>query len=50
MKFKYVYALLKRVGNSPVKALEIVIDARRGKGYARDWVAVAFKQRHSHAR
>lgn len=45
MGYTRVYGLLKATGHSPEKALEILIDARRGKRYALDWVRVCFNQR-----
>lgn len=41
------YALLKQYGFSAFKALEIMIDAKRGSAYALSFVFVAFRARHS---
>ena len=49
MKYRQVYALLKRIGHTPAKAAEIVLDASRGDEHSLRWVMVAFHQRHSHA-
>ena len=35
------YAALKAAGHSAAKAAEIVLDAKRGDKYARDWIARA---------
>ena len=40
------YALLKRAGHSPIKALEIVISASRGEEHALIWLGIIFKARH----
>lgn len=37
------YEALKIAGHSPAKALEIVIDARRGDRIAKDWIEAARK-------
>lgn len=39
--FPRTYTALKLYGFSPAKALEIILDAKRGKDYARDWVRLA---------
>jgi hypothetical protein len=44
MKYRRTYAMLKRAGFSPAKALEVVIDAKRGDRYA-----LAFIQTARHA-
>ncbi len=38
VKYKRVYAALKRVGHTPAKALELLIDASRGDRLALLWV------------
>ncbi len=38
------YATLKALGHSAAKAAEIVLDARRGDPYARQWIATASKR------
>lgn len=45
MSHPRVYALLKWLGHSPLKALEIVIAARRGDEHALAWVRVGFRLR-----
>jgi hypothetical protein len=35
------YEALKRAGNSPAKAAEIVMDAQRGCKFALHWIALA---------
>ena len=35
------YEALKSYGLSPAKAAEIVLDAKRGDQYARQWIALA---------
>ena len=37
-KYKRVYEMLKSYGFEPVKALEIIIDARRGSAHALTWI------------
>jgi hypothetical protein len=47
MTRQQVYELLKRVGHSPTKAMEIAIDYERGTKLAQQWVAVmAQEEKH----
>jgi hypothetical protein len=41
------YEALKSFGHSPVKAAEIVLDAKRGNEYARRWIALVREQEPS---
>ena len=38
-----VYAQLKAAGHSPAKAMEIMLDAKRGCTYATRWIEAACK-------
>jgi len=42
-----IYAMLKRAGHSPFKAVEIILDANRGIKHALSWVRTIFKLRHN---
>lgn len=44
-KYPRIYGLLKEAGHSAAKALEIVIDAKRGDRFARGWIGLLFKYR-----
>ena len=46
MKYKKIYNLLKQNGHTPLKAVEIILDATRGNRYSRQWIMTTFKQRH----
>lgn len=37
-QYPRIYALLKRCGHSPIKAFEILLEAKRGKRFAMDWI------------
>ena len=41
VKHQRVYEMLKRIGHTPLKALEIVIDASRGDKHALTWIRIA---------
>lgn len=41
MRYRRTYAMLKRRGLSPAKALEVIIDARRGDRYALEFIHTA---------
>lgn len=41
MTRQQVYQLMKSVGHSALKALEIAIDYERGDAHARQWVALS---------
>lgn len=45
MKYPRIYRLLKRQGHSPAKAIEMLIDAKRGDRWAVDWIKAMFKGR-----
>lgn len=45
MRHRRVYEMLKRAGHSPAKAIEILVDARRGNRHAVDWVRAIFRIR-----
>lgn len=47
MKHHRVYRLLKNAGHSPIKALEIIFDARRNDKDALTWIKVLFIARRS---
>jgi hypothetical protein len=38
-RFETDYELLKRYGHSPAKAAEIILDAKRGDMFSRNWIA-----------
>ncbi len=38
MKHPRIYAMLKQAGHSPAKAVEIILDAKRGDGFCRRWI------------
>lgn len=44
-KYPQIYKMLKAAGHSPVKALEIVISAKRGECYCIQWIGNLFKCR-----
>lgn len=46
-KYPRTYAMLKRAGHSPAKAVEIIIDAQRGDKHALMWVRILLKYRHT---
>lgn len=39
-KYPRVYAMLKWHGHSPVTALQVIVEAKRGNTYALDWIRV----------
>jgi hypothetical protein len=45
MRYMRIYRLLKRQGHSPSKAVEILLDAKRGQEHALNWIGICFKQR-----
>ena len=47
MKHKHIYNLLKKVGHSPAKAAEILLDAQRGDRFSIDWIHVLYMHRHN---
>lgn len=46
-RFPRTYSLLKRLGFSPAKALEIIIDAKRGDAHAILFVKLAVSNRRA---
>jgi len=38
MRYPIIYDLLKRAGHSPAKAIEIILDAKRGDAHAMVWI------------
>lgn len=40
MKHRRVYEMLKRAGHSPLKAIEIILDASRGEEHALVWIRI----------
>jgi hypothetical protein len=40
------YELLKKAGHSPVKAAEIILDAKRGDAYAIQWINIIRGEQH----
>jgi len=45
--YPQIYRMLKRNGHSPAKAVEILLDAKRGDAYALQWITTLFRIRHS---
>lgn len=45
MKYPRLYRLLKRQGHTAAKAIEILVDAKRGNDHALAWVRTIFKMR-----
>lgn len=50
MTLQEQYAALKREGHSPAKAAEILLDAKRGDAWARDWVKFITERRFGGSR
>ena len=50
MKYKRIYEMLKKEGHTPVKALDILVDAQRKPGVfrknAREWIFLLWRFRH----
>lgn len=45
MKHKHIYRLLVDAGHSPMGALEVIVDARRGIKHALRWIKLLFQCR-----
>lgn len=45
MKHKRIYRMLVNNGHSPVGALDVLVDARRGKDHAIRWIKLLFRCR-----
>ena len=43
MKYPRIYKLLKLAGHSPAKAIEILIEAKRGDLHALKWIKMIVK-------
>ena len=43
MKYKRIYEMLKGNGHSPIKAAEIIIDAKRGDAWSLYWIRIVRK-------
>lgn len=46
MTFPFIYRQLKRFGHTPAKALEIILDAKRGDRFAFLWIKMVYRARH----
>lgn len=44
--YRRVYRMLTKYGHSPVKALEMIIDARRRDKFALSWIRFVRRARH----
>lgn len=44
MRHKRVYEMLKASGHSPITALQIIVEARRGDKWALQWIKLLRKQ------
>lgn len=44
-RYPRIYAMLKRLGHGPAKAIEIILDAKRKDRFALNWIRLARSSR-----